>query len=45
MKILSINTFTNKRLSKLISSYIMKGSKKFGIKVNNRKTIFHIKIL
>ena len=54
MKILSINDFTNKLLSKLLSDlYIgvhLKGIKKFGTKVINRqflhrKTVFHIKIL
>ena len=54
MKILSINNFTTKLLSKLLSDlYIgvhLKGTKKFGIKVINRqfshrKTVFHMKIL
>jgi hypothetical protein len=52
MKILSINNFTTKLLSKLLSDlYIgvhLKGTKKFGSKVNNRqlfhrKTVFNIK--
>ena len=52
MKILSINDFTTKLLSKLLSDlYIgvhLKGTKKFGSKVINRqlfhrKTVFHIK--
>jgi hypothetical protein len=52
MKILSINNFTTKLLSKLLSDlYIgvhLKGTKKFGSKVINgqffhRKTVFHIK--
>ena len=54
LKILSINKFTTKLLSKLLSDlYIgvhLKGTKKFGSKVINgqffhRKTVFHIKIL
>ena len=54
MKILSINNFTTKLLSKLLSDlYIgvhLKGTKKFGSKVINRqffhrKTVFHMKIL
>ena len=54
MKILSINNFTTKLLSKLLSDlYIgvhLKGAKKFGSKVINRqffhrKTVFHMKIL
>jgi hypothetical protein len=54
MKILSINNFTTKLLSKLLRDlYIgvhLKGTKKFGSKVINRqffhrKTVFHIKIL
>ena len=54
MKILSINNFTNKLLSKFLSDlYIgvhLKGTKKFGSKVINRqffhrKTVFHMKIL
>ena len=54
MKILSINNFTTKFLSKLFSDlYIgvhLKGTKKFGNKVINRqffhrKTVFHMKIL
>ena len=54
MKILSINNFTTKLLSKLLSYlYIgvnLKGTKKFGSKVFNRqflhrKTVFHMKIL
>ena len=54
MKILSINNFTTKIFSKLLSDlYIgfhVKGTKKFGSKVINRqffhrKTVFHIKIL
>ena len=54
MKILSINNFTTKLLSKLLSDlYIgvhLKGSKKFGSKVINkqffhRKTVFHRNIL
>ena len=52
MKILSINNFTTKLLSKLLSDlYIgvhLKGSKKFGSKVISRqlfhrKTVFNIK--
>ena len=54
MKIVSINDFTTKLLSKLLSNlYIgvhLKGTKKFGSKVINRqlfhrKTVFHMKIL
>jgi hypothetical protein len=54
MKILSINNFTTKLLSKLLSDlYIgvhLKGTNKFASKVNNRqffhrKTVFHMKIL
>ena len=54
MKILSINNFTTKLFSKLLSDlYIgvhLKGTKKFGSTVINgqlfyRKTVFHIKIL
>ena len=54
MKILSINKFTTKLLSKRLSDlYIgvhLKGTKKFGGKVINRqsfrrKTVFHKKIL
>ena len=54
MKILFINNFTSKLLSKLLSDlYIgvhLKGTKKFGSKVINghyfhRKTVFHMKIL
>jgi hypothetical protein len=54
MKILSINNFTTKILSKFLSNlYIgvhLKATKKFGSKVINRqffhrKTVFHIKIL
>ena len=53
MKILSINNFTIKLLSKLLSDlYIgvhLKGTRKFGSKLINRqffhrKTVFHIKI-
>ena len=53
MKILSINKFTTKLLSKLLSDlYIgvyLKGTKKFGAKVIkryffHRKTVFHMKI-
>ena len=54
MKILSINSFTTKLQSKLLSGLYMgvhlKGTKNFGSKVINRqffhrKTVFHIKIL
>jgi hypothetical protein len=54
MKILSINNFTTKLLSKLHSNLCigvhLKGTKKFGSKVINRqffhrKTVFHTKIL
>ena len=54
MKILSINDFTTKLLSKLLSNIYtvvhLKGTKKFGSKVINRqffhrKTVFHMKIL
>ena len=54
MKILSINNFTTKLLSKLLSDlYIgvhLNGTKKFGSKVINRqffdrKTVFHMKKL
>jgi hypothetical protein len=54
MKILSINNFTTKLLSKLLNDlYIevhFKGTKKFGNKVINRqffhrKTVFHIRLL
>ena len=54
MKILSINNFTTRLLSKLLSDlYIgvhLKGTKKFASKVINRqffhrKTAFHMKIL
>jgi hypothetical protein len=54
MKILSINNFTTRLLSKLLSDlYIgvhLKGTEKFGSKVINRqffhrKTIFNMKIL
>ena len=54
IKILSINNFTTRLLSKLLSDlYIgvhLKGSKKFGSKVINRqffhrKTVFHMRIL
>lgn len=54
MKIVSINDFTTKLLSKLLSNlYIgvhLKGTKKFGSKVINRqlfhrKTVFHMKKL
>ena len=54
MRILSINNFTTKLLSKLLSDlYIgvhLKGTKKFGSKVINRqffcrKSVFHKKIL
>ena len=48
MKILSIDNFTNKLLSKLLSGlYIgvhLKGTKKFCSKVNNGQ-LFHMKIL
>ena len=53
LKIWSINNFTTKFLSKLLSDlYIgvhLKGTKKFGSKVINReffhrKTVFHMKI-
>ena len=54
MKILSINDFTTKLLTKLLSDlYIgvhLKGARKFGSKVINRqlfhrKTVFHMKKL
>ena len=54
MKLLSINNFTTKLLSKLLSDLCigvhLKGTKKFGSKVINRqffhrKTVFHMKIL
>ena len=54
MKTLSINNFTTRLLSKLLSDlYIwvhLKGTKKFGSKVISRqffhrKTVFHMKIL
>ena len=54
MKILSINDFTTKLLTKLLSDlYIgvhLKGARKFGSKVINRqfflrKTDFHMKVL
>ena len=54
MKILSINSFSTKLLSKLFSDlYIgvhLKGTKKFGNNVTNRhifhrKTVFHMRIL
>ena len=54
MKILSINNFTIKLISKLLSDlYIwvhLKGTKKFASKVINRqffhrKTVFHMKML
>ena len=54
MKILSINDFTTKVLTKLLSDlYVrvhLKGTKKFGNKIINRelfhrKTVFHIKKL
>ena len=48
MKILSINNFTPKFLSKLIRVHL-KGTKKFGSKVINRqffrrKTVFHMNV-
>ena len=54
MKILSINNFTTKLLSKLPSdlhiAVHLKGTRKFGSKVNkrpffHRKTVFHMKLL
>ena len=54
MKILSINDFTIKLISKLVSDLylgvLLKGTKKFGSKgidrqLFHRKTVFHMKIL